>query len=59
MGQNKRWPVALCHRRDQIEKDPEQDPDPGPQEAKILGCHEQSQTEMANGGRSWATLDKY
>ena len=51
--------VALCHRRDQTKKDSEQAPDPGHQEAKILGCHEQSQTEMAHGSHCWAALDKY
>lgn len=51
--------VALCHKRDPTEKELEQDPDPGHQEAKILGYHEQSQTEMAHCSHCWAALDKY
>lgn len=51
--------VTLCHRTDQPKKYPEQDPDPGHREAKILACHEQSQTEMAHGSYCWAALDKY
>jgi len=51
--------AALCHRSLQTNKDPEQDPDSGHQEAKILECHEQSQTGMAHGSHCSAALDKY
>lgn len=51
--------VALCHRRDQTEKDPEKDPDTGQQGAKILGCHKQPETEMAHSSHRWVALDKY